>query len=74
MSYPGSVVTISVHDATREQYDAIPSPEIVSSRDAACRWKWWTLGIVELTVFHPRSVEARVEALLKEEVVPSADA
>lgn len=46
-----NLVSLNIHDATREEYDPIPAEEEVGVNGT--RWKRWTLGGVDLTIFRP---------------------
>ena len=42
-------VTVDVYDATWEEYDAVPAPELPGHV-----WRWLDLGALRLTVCRPR--------------------
>lgn len=47
-------ISMAIHDATPEEYAAVPVNEPLNARGLPHPWKWYRLGSLALTIFRPR--------------------
>ena len=49
-----SQISMGIHDATPEEYAAIPVAEPLDEQGCPSPWKWYQIGGVALTIYRPR--------------------